>query len=76
MANWPLFFRVFILDFAETALGLIFALNLVLPGDVDSAKIQAIVLTSAIAAAIVSAARRAIPGFVAWLKGVLVLPVK
>jgi hypothetical protein len=72
--NAPLFFRTLVLDFAETALGLVFALTLVIPGDVSEAKMQAVVVVSAVLAAAVSAARRAIPGFVAWAREQLAIP--
>jgi hypothetical protein len=68
VVNLPLFLRAFLLDFVETSLGLVFALTLVIPGDVDAAKAQSVIVISAIFAAAVSAGRRALPGLVAWLR--------
>ena len=64
----PAFARRFILDWVETALGLVLALTLTMPGDMDTAKAQALVIASAVLSALVSAARRAAPGFIAWLR--------
>lgn len=77
MKNAPLFFRTFLVDFIETSLGLIFALNLIVPDSVYSWDAQSVVIASAMSAAVVSAGRRALPGFSAWLRVKLaILPVK
>lgn len=70
----PIWARKFVLDFAETALALVFALNIVFPTDVASASQAAIVIGSALLSAAISAARRAIPAFLAWLATVLNVP--
>ena len=70
----PLFLRRFLLDFVETALGLVFALTIAFPGTWDDGKAVAITLGGAVLSALVSAARRAIPGLLAWLRGVLAVP--
>lgn len=70
----PLWLRKFILDFAETALGLLFALALVFPATLEDAQKVAVVVGGSLLAALVSAARRAIPGFLLWLGGVLGVP--
>lgn len=64
----PEFARNFLVDFIETGLGLVFALNLIVPGDLDQAKAQGLIIGSAVAAGGVSAARRALPGFYAWVR--------
>lgn len=70
----PLWFRKLIVDFAETALGMVFALQLIFPGSLDEAQAAGAVVGSAVIAALVSAARRAIPGFVVWLSRTLNVP--
>lgn len=70
----PLFLRKLILDFAETALALLFGLALVFPSTLEDGKAIAITIGGALLSALVSAARRAIPGFLLWLRGVLNLP--
>lgn len=64
----PLFVRKAFVDFVETATAMIFALNFVIPGNLDEAKAQGIVFGGAVLAAAVSAARRAVPAAIAWLK--------
>lgn len=63
----PLFARKFITDFVETAIALVFALNIIFPTSADAARDVAIVVGTAVLSAAVSAARRAIPGFLVWL---------
>lgn len=65
----PLFARKFVLDWVETALGLVLALNLVVPGNLDAAKSESLVVGAAVLSALVSAVRRAAPAFLAWLGG-------
>jgi hypothetical protein len=67
----PLFARKFIVDFAETALGLIFALELVFPTTVAESQQVVVTIGGAALAAAISAARRAAPGFLAYLSGAL-----
>ncbi len=70
----PVWVRKLILDFAETALAFVFALNIAFPSTVADAKQVAIIVGSALLAALISAARRAIPAFLAWLSTVLNVP--
>lgn len=70
----PLFARKFIVDFVETALGLVFGLALVFPQSLEDLKGVGIVVGGAFLAAGVSAARRAIPGFLLWLNAKLGVP--
>lgn len=67
----PLFVRKFIVDFVETAIGMIFAINIAFPHSLSQAQQAAVIVGTAIASALVSAARRATPDFIGWLKGVL-----
>jgi uncharacterized membrane protein len=67
MQALPLWLRKFVVDFVETALGLVFALALVVPSDAQAAEAQAVIVAGALMAAAVSSARRAIPGLLAWL---------
>lgn len=64
----PLFVRKFIVDAAETAIAAVFVLNLIIPTSLDEAKAQAAIVGAAIIAGVVSAARRAAPGFIGWLR--------
>lgn len=64
----PLFVRKFILDFVETAIAAVFLLNIALPHDVSQAKQMAVTVGVAVFSALVSALRRATPGFLGWLK--------
>ena len=68
----PLFLRKFAADAVETAIGAILALPFVAPvaglPTLDSLKQLGIACTIAIGSALVSAARRAAPGAIAWLK--------
>ena len=67
----PLFVKKFLVDFVETAIGAVLALNIVFPNSIADAKQVAAVVGLAILAAAVSAVRRAAPSFVAWLSGKL-----
>lgn len=67
----PPFAKGFIVDFATTALAVIFGLNLVIPSTLDEAKAQAAVVGVAVIGAFINAARRASPAFIEWLKGQL-----
>lgn len=67
----PEFVKKAIVDFAETALGLVFALEIALPSSVDEAAKGAVIIGGALIAAAVSAARRAAPGFILYLKSKL-----
>jgi hypothetical protein len=64
----PLWLRNFIVDFIETGLGVLFGLVLFFPTSWEDLKGQGVIVAAAVAGALVSAARRAIPGFLAWLK--------
>jgi hypothetical protein len=64
----PLWLRNFIVDIVETGLGVLFALTLFFPSSWEDLKAQGVIVAAAVAGALVSAARRAIPGFLAWLK--------
>ncbi len=67
----PLWLRKLITDFVETGLAALFALALVIPGNLDEAKAQALVIGSALAGALIAATRRAVPEFLAWLRAKL-----
>lgn len=66
----PLAARKFIVDFAETFVGLVVALNLVIPGDLDQAKAQGLLVLGAAGSALISAGRRAAPTILDWLRTV------
>lgn len=65
----PEFVKKFIVDFAETGLAAVFALAVVLPSSVEDAKKVALAIGVAVLGAAVSAARRAVPDFIGFLKG-------
>jgi hypothetical protein len=65
--NIPLFARKFITDFAETALAAIFALTLAIPTTPGDLKNIGYAIGVGVLGAAISAARRAIPGFLLWL---------
>lgn len=71
MQALPVWFRKFLVDFIETGIGAILALQLALPANTDAAVRLAAVLGGAVFGALVSAFRRAVPGLVAWLRDVL-----
>ena len=62
----PVWVRKFALDFGETFVALVVALNLVVPGSLDEAKAQGLLIGAAALSALVSAGRRAIPAAYAW----------
>lgn len=64
----PLAARKLIVDFVETFTGLVVALNLFIPGSLDEAKAQAVLVGGAAGAALVSAFRRAWPGIYSALR--------
>lgn len=64
----PLAARKLIVDFVETFVGLVIALNFAIPGSLDEAKAQGLLIVGAAGSAIVSAFRRAWPGIYATLK--------
>ena len=68
MATWPLWLRHFITDFVETGLAALFAVTFIIPMNMDQAKEVALLLGAAVAGALVSALRRALPEFIIWLK--------
>jgi hypothetical protein len=67
----PLFARNFIVDFIETGLAALLALTLIVPQNVEQAKEVGLLLGAAVAGALISAVRRAVPGFLEWLKAKL-----
>ncbi len=67
MDSIPLWLRKFVVDFVETGLAAVFALTIVIPGNLSDAKAQALLIGAALAGALIAAARRAIPGFLGWL---------
>jgi hypothetical protein len=69
----PLFIRKFILDFVETGLAAVFLLTIAFPTSIDDAKKSFVVIGVATFGALVSALRRAVPDFLAWLKDKLAL---
>jgi hypothetical protein len=64
----PIWVRKFFVDFVETGIGAVFGLTLFFPADLAQGEQVVTVVGAALAGALVSAARRAIPGFLAWLK--------
>lgn len=64
----PDFAKKAIVDFAETGLAAVFALSIVLPASVEDARKAGLAIGVALLGAAVSAARRAVPGFIAYLK--------
>jgi hypothetical protein len=68
MNRIPLFIRKFFVDFAETAVGALLALNLAFPTSIDELKALAAAAGMGALAALVSAARRAAPDALAALK--------
>lgn len=64
--------RKYLVDFTETAAGLIVALNFVVPGSLDEAKAQALLVGGAVVSAAISSFRRAWPSIRAWLVSVFV----
>ena len=68
MSNLPPFVRNFVIDFIETGIAVVFALNLVIPGSLDEAKAQAVLIGGAVISAFISAARRAAPAFIEWVR--------
>lgn len=67
MNSIPLWLRKAAVDFVETGLAAIFALTIAFPQNADQAREVAILVGAAVAGALISALRRAIPGFLAWL---------
>jgi hypothetical protein len=64
----PIFVNKFIVDFVETAIGAVLALNIFIPGDLSAAGAQASVIGTAVLVALAAAVRRAAPDFVLWFK--------
>lgn len=67
LSSTPLWVRKFVLDFVETSIGLILALNLAFPTSVADAKQVGIIVGAAVLSAITSAIRRVVPAFLVWL---------
>jgi hypothetical protein len=66
----PVWFRKFVIDAVETALAAVFAVTFAFPQSVEEAGAVGVLLLSAVAGALISAARRAIPSFIEWLRDV------
>lgn len=64
----PTWLAKFIVDFVETAIAAVLALNIAFPNDVDQTKQIALVVGMAVIGALVSAVRRAYPDFIGWLR--------
>jgi hypothetical protein len=64
----PLWVRNFIIDFVETGLAAAFALTFAIPATLAEGKLVALLVGSALAGALIAAARRAVPSFLVWLK--------
>ena len=71
MKTIPSFFAKFIVDFIETALAAVFLLNIAFPTSVQDIKQTFLIIGVAVFSALVSAFRRSVPDFIAWLKGKL-----
>ena len=69
--NAPLFARKFIVDFAETAIATVFALSFAFPATPGDLKAIGVAIGIGVIGAAVSAARRAAPGFIAYLSNTL-----
>lgn len=70
-ARWlslPLGVRKFIVDVLETAAAAVVGLTLVIPGDLNQAQAQAVVVGMAIAGAFIAVVRRHLPGWLAALR--------
>jgi hypothetical protein len=67
MTTLPLWFRKFLVDAVETGLAALFALTFVVPTTVAEGREVLLLVGAAIAGALISAARRAVPAFLAWL---------
>jgi len=64
----PLWVGKFLFDTVETGLGVLFAIEFVVPSTLADSKAVALLIAAALAGAVISAARRAVPAFLAWLK--------
>jgi hypothetical protein len=62
----PSFVRKFVTDFVETSVAYLIALNLAFPTNYTSLKQVGVVIGVGIAGSLVSALRRAAPGFLTW----------
>jgi hypothetical protein len=67
MQSLPIWVKKLIVDFTETGLAAVLALQLIVPQDVEQGKEVAVLLGAAVAGALISAIRRAVPGFLVWL---------
>lgn len=63
----PLWVRKAIVDFVETGLAVLFALQLTIPTNWQDAQDVVFIVGTALLGALIAALRRAIPGFLAWL---------
>lgn len=72
----PDFVKKAIVDFAETGLAAVFALAVVLPSSVEDAQKVALAIGVGLLGAAVSAARRAAPGFISYLRDKLGVPAE
>jgi hypothetical protein len=67
MQSLPLWVKKFMVDFIETGIAALLALTFVLPQSAEQARDAAIIVGAAVAGALISAVRRAVPGFLVWL---------
>lgn len=72
----PMFARKFAVDFVETALATVFALTLAFPTSVGDLKGVGVSIGVGVLGAAISAARRAIPGFLSWFRTALAVPAE
>jgi hypothetical protein len=63
----PVFVQKFITDFVETGIAAVAATGVAFPHSLADARAAAIIVALALGGALVSAARRAVPGLWAWL---------
>lgn len=64
----PMWLRKFLVDFIETGLAALLALTLFFPTSWEELKAQGVIVLAAVAGALISAVRRAIPGFIEWVR--------
>ena len=78
MSTLPVWFRRFLLDAVQGAITGIVLLNIVIPGSLEEAQSQALILGAAairvVIGAVAAAGTQAIPAFLAWLSAKLNLP--
>jgi hypothetical protein len=75
MSRLPLFIRKFIVDAIETGLAALFALSFILPSTVVEVERMIVVIGMALLGAVISALRRVLPDFYAWVREKLGVPI-